>query len=155
MPSRVAKNKIKTGLFATRQAVPEQLRRLLGEIKDPQEAFISTVADMAEFRAVDDFYKYINRELMDGESGMFITRENYNLLPESQKAGYRELGKGFGSLEGSFASKRIHNDLTSRVIGDTGTMGNLSRALYSGFLEPRVRLKLVKLSTLRLHRFAT
>jgi|TARA_R100001480_G_scaffold1424_5_gene4336 hypothetical protein len=137
MPSRVAKNKIKTGLFATRQAVPEQLRRLLGEIKDPQEAFISTVADMAEFRAVDDFYKYINRELMDGESGMFITRENYNLLPESQKAGYRELGKGFGSLEGSFASKRIHNDLTSRVIGDTGTMGNLSRALYSGFLRAK------------------
>lgn len=137
MPSRVAKNKIKTGLFATRQAVPEQLRRLLGEVKDPQEAFISTVADMAEFRAVDDFYKYINRNLMDGEGGMFVTKETYNLLPESQKAGYRELGKGFGSLEGSFASKRVHNDLTSRVIGDTGTMGNLSRALYSGFLRSK------------------
>ena len=137
MPSRVAKNKIKTGLFATRQAVPEQLRRLLGEVKDPQEAFISTVADMAEFRAVDDFYKYINREMMDAEGGMFISKETFNTLPQSQQARYRELGKGFGSLEGSYASKRVHNDLTSRVIGDAGTIGNIARATYSGFLRAK------------------
>ena len=137
MPSRVAKNKIKTGLFATRQAVPEQLRRLLGEVKDPQEAFISTVADMAEFRAIDDFYKYINRELVDSDGGMFISKETFNTLPQSQQAKYRELGKGFGSLEGSYASKRVHNDLTSRVIGDAGTIGNIARATYSGFLRAK------------------
>jgi len=134
---RIAKNKIKTGLFATRQAVPEQLRRLLGEIKDPQEAFISTVADMAEFRAVDDFYKYINQNLVDGEGGLFLSKEAIAQLPRSVRGNYVELGEGFGSLQGVFAQRRVFNDLTSRVRGDAGTIGNIGKALYSGFLRAK------------------
>jgi len=137
-PERIAKNKIKTGLFATKQAIPQQLRQLLGEVKDPQEAFIATVADMAEFRAVDDFNKYINNNLVDGESGMFLSQEAFDLLPEIQKrTNYTKLEKGFGSLEGLYANNRVYKDITTRVNGDAGTMGNLSRALYSGFLRAK------------------
>ena len=138
-PDRIAKNKIKTGMFATRQAVPDQLRRLLGEIKDPQEAFIGTIADMAEFRAVDDFNKYITTNLVDGERGLFLSADGFNSLTEAQKRNYTKLeGKsGYGSLEGLYANNRVYKDITTRVFGDAGTMGNLSRALYSGFLRAK------------------
>ena len=138
-PDRIAKNKIKTGMFATRQAVPDQLRRLLGEIKDPQEAFIGTIADMAEFRAVDDFNKYITTNLVDGERGLFLSADGFNSLTEAQRRNYTKLeGKsGYGSLEGLYANNRVYKDITTRVFGDAGTMGNLSRALYSGFLRAK------------------
>lgn len=138
-PERIAKNKIKTGLFASRQAVPDQLRRLLGEIKDPQEAFIGTIADMAEFRAVDDFNKYITTNLVDGEAGLFLSKDSFDALSDIQKRNYVKLEdkSGYGSLEGLYANNRVYKDLTTRVLGDAGTMGNLSRALYSGFLRAK------------------
>ncbi len=93
---------------------------------------------MAEFRAVDDFNKYINNNLVDGESGMFLSQEAFDLLPEIQKrTNYTKLEKGFGSLEGLYANNRVYKDITTRVNGDAGTMGNLSRALYSGFLRAK------------------
>lgn len=138
-PTRIAKNKIKTGLFATRQAVPEQLRRLLGEVKDPQEAFISTVADMAEFRAIDDFYGYVNNNLVDGAEGLVLSSDAYARLPMAEKAKYAEeaLGEGFGSLQGKYVTRRLYNDLTSMVIGNAGTMGNIARSTYSAFLRAK------------------
>lgn len=139
VPVRIAKNKLKTGLFLTKQAVPDQLRRLLGEIKDPQEAFIGTVADMAEFRAIDDFHKYINANMIDQGDELFISNKKYLELSNAEKAKYASeaLGKGFGSLEGTYVNKRMYNDLTSLVVGNAGTTGNLARAAYSGFLRAK------------------
>ncbi len=132
--SRVADKKIKEGLFASRQVNNQVLRSLLGEVKDPQEAFISTIADMAEFRAVDDYFKYIRTKLVD-QGDNFVSEARFAQLPAAMKEGYEQLGKGFGSIEGVYVPKRIYNDMTRLTIGDAGTMGNTMRALYSGFLK--------------------
>ena len=140
--SRVADKKIKEGLFASRQVNNQLLRNLLGEVKDPQEAFISTVADMAEFRAVDDYFKYI-RSLVD-EGDNFVSEARFAQMPIAMKENYEQLGKGFGSIEGIYVPRRIFNDMTRLTIGDAGTMGNTMRAVYSGFLKTKGMTQYVK-----------
>lgn len=140
--SRIAKDKINEGLFASRQVNNQALRKLLGEVKDPQEAFITTVADMAEFRATDDYFKYI-RELVD-QGDNFVSAERYAQLPAVMKEGYEQLGKGFGSIEGIYVPRRIYNDLTRLTVGDAGTMGNVMRSVYSGFLRTKGATQYVK-----------
>tara|TARA_Y100000994_G_scaffold4801_1_gene4699 strand:+ start:8931 stop:12881 length:3951 start_codon:yes stop_codon:yes gene_type:complete len=132
--ARIADKKLKEGLFSSRQVNNQALRNLLGEVKDPQEAYISTIADMAEFRAVDDYFKYIRTNLLD-QGDNFVSAERFAQLPSTMKEGYEQLGKGFGSIEGVYVPKRIYNDMTRLTIGDSGTMGNTMRAVYSGFLK--------------------
>ncbi len=133
--ARVADKKIKESLFKSRQVNNPYLRRLLGEIKDPQEAYISTVADLAEFKAVDDYFKTIRLNFVD-QGKDFISEARFAESP-SLYEGYQQLGKGFGSIEGVYVPKRIYNDLTRLTIGDAGTMGNITRATYSGFLRTK------------------
>lgn len=134
--SRVADKKIKESMFASRQVNNQALRRLLGEVKDPEEAYISTIADMAEFRAVDDYFKYIRTKLVD-QGDNFVSANRYAQLPVAMKENYVKLQKGFGSIEGVYVPRRIYNDMTRLTIGDAGTMGNTMRAVYSGFLKTK------------------
>ena len=54
---RVAENRLDTGLFAARKEnIPKELKRLLGEIEDPREAFLGTVADLSQYAAVDEYF---------------------------------------------------------------------------------------------------
>jgi len=133
--ARVADNKIKEALFKSRQVNNPYLRRLLGEIKDPQEAYISTVADLAEFKAVDDYFKTIRLNFVD-KGNDFISEARFAEAP-SLYEGYQQLGKGFGSIEGVYVPKRIYNDLTRLTVGDAGTMGNIMKASYSSFLRAK------------------
>jgi len=133
--SRIADKKIKEGLFASRQVNNKVLRNLLGEVKDPEEAYISTIADMAEFRAVDDYFKYIRTNLVD-QGDNFVSEARFAESPVKYE-GYEQLGKGFGSLEGVYVPRRIYNDMTRLTIGDAGTMGNTMRAAYSAFLKTK------------------
>ena len=87
MSQRVAANRLRTGLFKSRQANNEMLRRLMGEVKDPIEALTTTVSDMAEFVATDRFYKFINQNLVDDPSGMFISKDAFNRLPKAVQDG--------------------------------------------------------------------
>ena len=57
--SRVADHRINAKLFASRANMPKFKRELLGEITDPKESFLGTVADLAEFKAVDDYFSRI------------------------------------------------------------------------------------------------
>ena len=133
--ARVADNKIKEALFKSRQVNNPYLRRLLGEIKDPQEAYISTVADLAEFKAVDDYFKTIRLNFVD-QGKDFISEARFAESP-SLYQGYQQLGKGFGSIEGVYVPQRIYNDLTRLTVGDAGTMGNIMKASYSSFLRAK------------------
>lgn len=53
---RVARDKLDTGIFVTRTELPKTLRALLGEVKDPREAYLTTIADLSQFKAVDDYF---------------------------------------------------------------------------------------------------
>ena len=132
----VAKNRLRTGLFKSRQANNEMLRRLLGEVKDPIEALTTTVADMAEFVATDRFYKYIGSDLLDDSSGMFVSQEAAKRLPRSiRDADYTELGEGFGSLQGSFARNDVYKNISMQTKAHTNDMAQVMRASYSAFLK--------------------
>ena len=136
MSQRVAANRLRTGLFKSRQANNEMLRRLMGEVKDPIEALTTTVSDMAEFVATDRFYKFINQNLVDDASGMFISKDAFNRLPRAVQGEYSELGEGFGSMQGQvFAKNNVYKDLTMQTNANTNDFAQLMRASYSTFLR--------------------
>jgi hypothetical protein len=133
----VAQNRLRTGLFQSKQANNQQLRALLGEIKDPQEALVTTVADMAEFVATDRFYKFINENLIDDSSGMFLSPEAFSKLPKQVRdAEYTLLGEGFGALKDTvYARNNVYKDLTMQTTANTNDVANVMRASYSAFLK--------------------
>ena len=132
----IAANRLRTGLFKSRQANNEMLRRLLGEVKDPIEALTTTVADMAEFVATDRFYKFINKNLVDDASGMFISQDAFKRLPKAVASDYQQLGEGFGSLKDNvYARNNVYKDLTMQTKGNTRDFSQVMRASYSMFLK--------------------
>jgi len=94
---RMARDRLETGMFITRENVPDELRLLLGEIKDPREAYLGTIADLAQFTAVDDYFGTVAKmaKANDGVGKLF--RDGSRLTPE-QQAGLRE--RGFVKLGG-------------------------------------------------------
>jgi hypothetical protein len=52
----VALDKLRVGMFEDRSQMQQYQRRLLGEITDPEENFMGTIADLAEFKAVDQYF---------------------------------------------------------------------------------------------------
>ena len=145
---RSALERIRAGMFADKQTMATYQRRLLGEIKDPQESYLSTIADLAEFKATDKFFGKI-RELADNNEGigrLFIAPG------EQAPAGFRRLGdetnlqfgtgKGlakanYGSLEGYYVPERIYKDLTRAVQQDQGAMLNTLRGAYAGLIRAK------------------
>ena len=161
---RVARDKLDTGILLDRQEIPATLRSLMGEIKDPREAYLSTVADLSQFVAVDKYYENIKKlsELSPELSKIF---RNGNNLTNAQKqglrnSGFRELGgengessllkvlgkegdpdqkvigrSGWGSLDGFFVPNEIYKDLTRHVIGEESAGAKVLRGLFSTFLR--------------------
>ena len=133
--SRTAIDKLKTDMFKARTVNNQTIRRLLGEVRDPEEAFISTVADMAEFTATDDFLSYLARQADRPGEGI-LSKEAFDELTPELQASYNVLKEDYwGMAKGMAVSNRVHRDLTRVVGGDLGIMGNTARTLYSGFLR--------------------
>ncbi len=153
---RVAENKINPKLFSARINLPKYKRELLGEITDPKESFLGTIADLAEFKAVDKYFGRIRKlstardeagnllnpgvaklfrdtsELGPGEVAA-LRREGFTVLDDGLK--YDE--GSFGSLRGFAVSPAIDRELTRLVIGDTNVLGNAARDTYSAFLRTK------------------
>jgi hypothetical protein len=148
---RVAENRIPTELLITRKNLPDYQRALLGEVKNPIENFVATVADLAEFRAIDEYFGRVRNLADDPQNANTFGRmfRNTEAMSPQQKAqlqadGFRILGasddplrSGWGSLEGYAVPERIYRDLTRAVVGDIGVVGNSARSLYSGFLKAK------------------
>jgi len=133
--SRTAIVKLKTDMFKARTVNNQTIRRLLGEVRDPEEAFVSTVADMAEFTATDDFLSYLARQADRPGEGI-LSKEAFEQLPPELQASYNVLKEDYwGMAQGMAVSNRVHRDLTRVVSGDLGIMANTARTLYSGFLR--------------------
>ena len=155
---RVAEQRLNTNLFIKRQNIKDYQRALLGEVKNPLENYVATVADMAEFAAVDDYFGKIRRlaetdpgiqklfrklppnptdeqiEALADEGFVVLGSKNGNSF--GQKATDEDImSSGWGSLHGYAVPERVYKDLTRTVIGDTNATANLARSSYSGFLK--------------------
>ena len=94
---RVATDRLETGMFLKRKKIAPELQDLLGIVKDPRQAYLGTVADLAQFTAVDDYFGTIAK-LADENSGIGKFFKNGNALTNDQQEGL--LRKGFVKLGG-------------------------------------------------------
>ena len=161
---RVAEYKINPKLFSARINLPKYKRELLGEITDPKESFLGTISDLAEFKAVDNYFgrirnlatETVEQTLDDGTTRLIpknpgiakLFRDTSELSPGEVSAlrreGFTVLDDGlkydegsFGSLRGFAVSPTIDRELTRLVIGDTNVLGNAARNTYSAFLRTK------------------
>ena len=127
--SRTARNKMSRDMFRQRRLEEDVLKKLLGEVTDPVEAYVRTVGDLAETVAIDDFYGFLRQgrgQIIDGTrvGGDDIIDGNvYESLSLADRANYTELvDSGFGSLTSAgkeasdelrtFARNPVYRDLT-------------------------------------------
>ena len=123
---RMARNRLDTGMFMTRENVPQALRQLLGEVDDPREAYLGTIADLAQFTAVDDYFGSI-AQLAKQNSGIGKLFVDGNALSPTQqgklrKQGYVQLGGENGVSSGVQAVGKTEADLDDldKLIGRSG-----------------------------------
>lgn len=146
---RALEYRVDTKMFLNRARIKDYQRALLGEIKDPREQVLGTVADLAEFKAVDKYFGKI-REMADpsvnpGVAKMFIDTNGLTKqgLKDLAAKGYRVLGSDskrpgqspWGSLEGYAVSEPVYNQMTRAVLADEGVIPSVIRATYGNFLK--------------------
>ena len=99
---RVAIDRIDAGLLTERTNVDKTLRRLLGEVEDPYQAYLKTISDIAQFNAVDDYFSSIARmsknqqgvgkffkDPLDPQADALIASGNWVRLGEDGAAGVK------------------------------------------------------------------
>ena len=159
---RVAENRLDTGMFMERKYLPKYQRELLGEITDPRESYLGTVADLAQFKAVDDYFGNV-KQMADANTGFgkfFVNPDTMTPLQRKQmldSGQYVQLGSkdgrstlrgevtdeldqtvdksGWGSLHGYIVPERIYRDLTQTVLAEDGFGSTAIRGVWDTFLR--------------------
>lgn len=157
---RVIRDKLKTGLLSARRVDNEAIRLILGEIKNPTEAFAATMADMSDFIAKERFYSFMNSSkvidpsLVQGgrlaDEADVIGGDVYNRLSPEEKARYVELTEeGTGTLQSRSRKDNLDDDGNPIASGETwvkrGVYNDMTRGtwydslpvinmLYGGFM---------------------
>ena len=161
---RVARDRLDTGIFVEREEIPQTLRALLGEVKDPRESYLSTVADLAQFTAIDDYFSTITKLSKENSLLRELFVDGSKLSPLQRKGlkdeGFVQLGgeegassivskigkegdpvekmigrSGWGQLDDYYVRPEIYKDLTRQVIGDDNVGGQVLRGIFSTFLR--------------------
>ena len=144
---RMARDRLDTGMFMSRNDVPDELRLLLGEIKDPREAYLGTIADLSQFTAIDDYFGTVAKMARNNDGIGKLFRDGNSLSP-LQQAGLRERGfvklggedgassgvqvvgretddleqligrSGWGELDGFYVPAPIYKNLTRQVLAE-------------------------------------
>ena len=135
---RVATDRLETGMFQTRKNVPDPLRALLGEVKDPREAYLGTIADLAQFTAVDDYFGTVAK-LANENSGIGKFFVNGKNLTDAQKTGLETRGfvklgddgkpSGIGKIDTQ--GEIVQTDGVKDIVGPGSSWGELD-----GFYVP-------------------
>jgi hypothetical protein len=154
--NRAVRDRLRTSMLTNKPIEEPVLRAVLGEVKDPLDAYVATVADLAEFRAIDSFYNYVQREFLD-QGDEVLSPEAYNRLGKEQQKAYKKLGEiprtvdnegnplparemgdiQYGALQGQWVKEPIYNELT-RLTAPGGTAGNfLYRLTWGNFLKAK------------------
>ncbi len=139
----IAKNRIRSAMFGKKQIEQPVLRAMLGEVKDPFESYLATVADLAEFKVTNDYYDYVARNFID-EGDDFISAEAVANMSEAQrealKSTHKQLGSGtdlqFGMLTGTYAKNDVYESMHTLTAGRGGTL-DFPRELYGSFLKAK------------------
>ena len=159
--TRIVRDRLRTSLFTRRKMTDPILRSVLGEIKDPLETYVSTISDLAEFRVVDDFYNYLDQNILD-QGDLLITPQTYEALPDVLPNGllkrdvYSKLGDEplppapgqtvgdlkadiqFGSIQGNYAKRSLFNELTRTTqVAGVDLDNFILRATYGNFLKAK------------------
>jgi hypothetical protein len=163
---RMARDRLETGMFMSREEIPKQLRRLLGEVDDPQEAYLGTVADLAQFTAIDDYFGTIAQMAKKNSGIGKLFKNGNNLTPEQQRGlvdrGFVKLGgedgkssgvgpagreaddieklvgsSGWGSLENYYVPAPIYRDLTRQILAEDSIGTTLLRGVFGTFLKAK------------------
>ena len=163
---RMARDRLETGMFMSREDVPKALRRLLGEVDDPQEAYLGTVADLAQFTAIDDYFGTIAQMAKKNSGIGKLFKNGNNLTPEQQRGlvdrGFVKLGgedgkssgvgpagreaddieklvgsSGWGSLENYYVPAPIYRDLTRQILAEDSIGTTLLRGVFGTFLKAK------------------
>jgi len=156
---RTARDSINIGMFKERTNMPKYQRALLGEIDDPREQIIATIADLAEFKAVDDYFGKVAKMADNNDGiGRFFTNssrlapdqiddmvDSGNFVVLGGKGGAARPGiedvtldtlSEWGPLHGYVVPKRVYDSLTQQVYGGSGhEVIDGVRATYSAFLR--------------------
>ena len=99
---RTAQERLRTSLLTKKQIDLPVLRALLGEVKDPLDTFVSTINDLAEFKATNEFYDSMARNFIDDDAVAaaargddFLSEEAYANLPRDSalRDEYVQLGE--------------------------------------------------------------
>lgn len=152
--ARVAEYRTNPKIFLDKINFPKYKRELLGEITDPRESFLGTVADLAEFKAVDDYFGMIRgMATARNADGSFtnpgiarLFRDKAELTEDELKsykdAGFKELDADeeladgqFGSLRGFLVPNQVFNDMTRVAYSDPSVLSRFALGAYSGFLK--------------------
>jgi len=148
--TRAVKDRLRTSLLTKEKLNEPALRAVLGEIKDPMEAFVSTVNDLAEFRAVDSYYQYLANNFLD-QGDEFISQETFDNLSLAKKNEYRKLDSGggdqdvaFGALQGTYVKKPVYNNLTNLTMAQGTALTNATRLTYGNFLRGKGLVQFAK-----------
>jgi len=148
---KVARDKLNTKMFTSRTLESKELRSLLGEVKDPRQAYLGTVADLAQFSAIDDFYGTVSKlaETNSGIGKFFVKPKTKMQEIELKDRGFKQLGsevdnagreaediitrKDWGTLDGYFVPEKIYNNLTNTVLAQGNFGTEILRGAYSFF----------------------
>mgnify|MGYP003132008470 FL=1 len=154
--NRAVRDRLRTSILTNKPIKEPVLRAILGEVKDPLDAYVATVGDLAEFRAVDSFYNYVQREFLD-QGDEILSPEAYRRLGSEQQKEYVQLGEiprtvdnagnplparemkdiQYGALQGQYVKRPIYNELTRLTVPD-GTAGSfIYRATWGNFLKAK------------------
>ena len=77
---------MRTSLLTRQQLQEPVLRSILGEVKDPLDTYVSTIADLAEFKATNDYYDYLAKNFVDVDDAAGAASRRDLLLSEEAAA---------------------------------------------------------------------
>jgi|11_taG_2_1085331.scaffolds.fasta_scaffold00086_8 hypothetical protein len=145
---RVIRDKLKTSLLSPRRVDNDALRLLLGEIKNPAESFVTTMADLGEFVAKERFYSFLDSTkvtdtaLVQGgklaNDADIVGGDVYARLSAEEKAKYVELDEdGTGVLQSrtaeggvTEAGTKIPDDVSRQTYVKSGMYKDLTRSTW-------------------------
>ncbi len=137
-------DRLNTNLFKDDNKIETLYQKeLLGEINTPKEAFLNTIADLSEFKAVDNYFSKI-RELADSNSGLGKYFKNTAEMTEQeiknlQDQGYKMLGQNVGELISTLKGITGKDpDKVAEIVDNlTRSVKNDSFGSLNGYMVPK------------------
>ncbi len=139
---RVAQNRLETGMFIGREQIDLPLRRLMGEIDDPKQAYMGTIADLAQFNAVDDYFSTVAElaKTRDGVGKLFVDPAT---VTDTQKE-YLTKNNGYvtlGSSNGRSMVQSVSSGASEKADAAAELVNSQGWGSLSGYMVPEAVYK--------------